>query len=152
MNMWGSFLEGQPLKLPLFHVSLMDDIKISTAELPDAVRAWLEEQPAVAVSIERIGPDRVLVRPLPDIEPELLARWLPDAVGSEVLTAEPPRLLQYRWRTAADDRDSYVTFELTGTEGGGTHLRVDHRQTATILAFRKPSRTLAPRALLRWAA
>lgn len=92
-------------------------------------------------------------------EPELLARWLPDAVGREVLAAEPHRLLRYRWRAAEDDRDSYVTFELTGTESGGTHLRVDHRPTATVIAFSRPAvappapaDSGAPRALLRWAA
>lgn len=52
----------------------MDDLELSAAELPEAVRAWLEEQPAVVVSIERIGPNRVLLRPLPDVAPELLAR------------------------------------------------------------------------------
>ena len=52
----------------------MDDLELSTAELPEAMRAWLELQPAVVVSIERIGDGRVLVRPLPDIAPELLAR------------------------------------------------------------------------------
>lgn len=96
-------------------------------------------------------------------EPGLLGRWLPDAVGSEVLAAEPPRLLRYRWRTAEDDRDSHVTFELSGTEGGGTHLRVDHRRMATVIGLRKsaawgptnssaPAGCTAPRALLRWAA
>ena len=91
-------------------------------------------------------------------EPELLARWLPDAVGSEVLASEPNRLLRYRWRTSQDDRDSYVTFELTGTENGGTHLRVDHRPMATVIAFARPAvapapaDSGAPRALLRWAA
>jgi uncharacterized protein YndB with AHSA1/START domain len=91
--------------------------------------------------------------------PELLARWLPDAVGSEILAADPPRLLRYRWRTAEDDRDSYVTFELSGTESGGTHLRVDHRQTATVVVLRTPAAappvpidSNAPRAMLRWAA
>jgi uncharacterized protein YndB with AHSA1/START domain len=91
--------------------------------------------------------------------PELLARWLPDAVGSEILAADPPRLLRYRWRTAEDDRDSYVTFELSGTESGGTHLRVDHRQTATVVVLRTPAvappvpiDSNAPRAMLRWAA
>ena len=29
--------------------------------------------------------------------PELLAAWLPDAVNSEILAAEPNRLLRYRW-------------------------------------------------------
>jgi hypothetical protein len=52
----------------------MDDLELSAAELPEAVRAWLVEQPAVVVSIERIGPDRVLLRPLPGVAPELLAR------------------------------------------------------------------------------
>ena len=47
---------------------------MSAAELPDAVRAWLELQPAVVISIERIGEDRVIVLPLPDVAPELLAR------------------------------------------------------------------------------
>jgi hypothetical protein len=52
----------------------MDELELSTAELPEAMRAWLEAQPAVVVSIERIGDARVLVRPLPDVAPELLAR------------------------------------------------------------------------------
>jgi uncharacterized protein YndB with AHSA1/START domain len=69
--------------------------------------------------------------------PELLAAWLPEAVDCEILAAEPDRLLRYRWRAGADDKDaagrpvdSVVTFELTGTAGGGTHLRVDHRVVA----------------------
>jgi hypothetical protein len=52
----------------------MDELEMSAAELPDAVRAWLELQPAVVISIERIGEDRVIVLPLPDVAPELLAR------------------------------------------------------------------------------
>lgn len=52
----------------------MDELKLSAAELPEAVRAWLEDQPAVVVSVERAGPDRVLIRRLPDVAPELLAR------------------------------------------------------------------------------
>jgi uncharacterized protein YndB with AHSA1/START domain len=70
-------------------------------------------------------------------QPGLLAGWLPEAVDCEILAAEPDRLLCYRWRAAADDKDavgrpmdSVVTFELTGTAGGGTHLRVDHRVVA----------------------
>jgi uncharacterized protein YndB with AHSA1/START domain len=89
-------------------------------------------------------------------EPGLLARWLPDAAGSEVLASEPPRLLRYRWRAGEDDCDSCVTFELKGTESGGTHLRVDHRRMATVIAFRTPAvaptDSNAPRAMLRWAA
>ena len=52
----------------------MDDLELSAAELPEAMRAWLESQPAVVVSIERLGDSRVVVRPLPDVAPELIAR------------------------------------------------------------------------------
>jgi hypothetical protein len=52
----------------------MDELELSAAELPEAVLAWLEEQPAVAVSIERAGTGRVILRRLPDIAPDLLAR------------------------------------------------------------------------------
>jgi hypothetical protein len=52
----------------------MDELELSAAELPEAVLAWLEEQPAVVVSIERAGVGRVLVRRLPDVAPDLLAR------------------------------------------------------------------------------
>ena len=75
--------------------------------------------------------------------PELLAAWLPEARDCEILAAEPDRLLCYRWRAAAADRDtsgrvldSVVTFELSGTETGGTHLRVDHRVLAVVLPFK----------------
>ena len=75
--------------------------------------------------------------------PELLAAWLPEAVDCEILAAEPDRLLCYRWRAAAQDRDaagrvldSVVTFELTGTATGGTHLRVEHRALAVVIPFK----------------
>jgi uncharacterized protein YndB with AHSA1/START domain len=83
--------------------------------------------------------------------PKLLAAWLPDAVDSEILAAEPNRLLRYRWRGREEDRDergqtleSVVTFELTQTQSGGTHLRVVHRLVSAsrnILAFRARGRT-----------
>jgi uncharacterized protein YndB with AHSA1/START domain len=77
--------------------------------------------------------------------PELLAAWLPEVVDCEVLAAEPDRLLSYRWRAGADDKDavghpvdSVVTFELSRTANGGTHLRVDHRvvAVAAVIPFR----------------
>lgn len=79
--------------------------------------------------------------------PKLLAAWLPDALNSEILAAEPNRSLSYRWPGREEDRDergrtleSVVTFELTGTESGGTHLRVVHRLIASastnVVAFR----------------
>jgi uncharacterized protein YndB with AHSA1/START domain len=52
----------------------------------------------------------------------------------EVLTAEPHRLLRYRWRDRdpgvgdSGDREVYsvVTFELAPRPMGGTHLRLTH--------------------------
>ena len=52
----------------------MDDLELSAAELPEAMRAWLEAQPAVLVVVERLGSDRVLLRRLPDVDPQLVAR------------------------------------------------------------------------------
>ena len=52
----------------------MDELELSAAELPEAVRAWLEEQPAVVVSIERTSAGRVINRPQPEIAPDQLAR------------------------------------------------------------------------------
>ncbi|HEY1892604.1 MAG TPA: SRPBCC domain-containing protein [Steroidobacteraceae bacterium] len=85
-------------------------------------------------------------------EPELLEAWLtaddpvrtaavPERTGSaeerpgyEILTADPHRLLRYRWRDreseAADSVErevqSVVTVELAPGPEGGTHLRLTH--------------------------
>ena len=70
-------------------------------------------------------------------EPRLLEAWLtaePQTIEYEVLSAEPHRLLRYRWRdreSGADDcgdREvhSVVTFELAPRQAGGTHLRLTH--------------------------
>jgi uncharacterized protein YndB with AHSA1/START domain len=76
-----------------------------------------------------------------DIRPEIGARFTfkadADAGGGtiecEVLAVEPPRLLRYSWRGDDADRDSrdhcldsVVTFVLTETADGGTHLRLVH--------------------------
>jgi len=76
-----------------------------------------------------------------DIRPEVGAHFTfraeADAgsgtIACEVLAAEPPHLLRYSWRGAdadghAPDRvlDSVVTFVLTETANGGTHLRLVH--------------------------
>jgi uncharacterized protein YndB with AHSA1/START domain len=84
--------------------------------------------------------------------PELVAEWLmpndmspeigrrftlqgkPEeggAIGCEVLDIEPERLLRYSWRSIDADADgsrldTVVTFELTETPAGGTHLRIVH--------------------------
>ena len=52
----------------------MEDLELLAAELPAAMRAWFDSQPAVVVSIERGVEGRVIIRPLPDIAPDLLAR------------------------------------------------------------------------------
>jgi hypothetical protein len=54
--------------------SVMDDLELSTAELPAAMRAWIDSQPAVVVSIERSAENRVIVRPLQGVTSELIAR------------------------------------------------------------------------------
>ena len=100
--------------------------------------------------------------------PKLLAAWLPEGVESEILAAEPHRLLRYRWPAKDDERDeagrtleSVVTFELSGTAAGGTHLRVVHRlvtqaAATNILALavrrRKPTCSGGPTMALRLAA
>jgi uncharacterized protein YndB with AHSA1/START domain len=81
-------------------------------------------------------------------EPDLVAAWLgpndiapevghgfalepaPDKpVDCEILEAEPPRRLSYRWREAdagGHVTESIVTFEVTPTPLGGCHLRLVH--------------------------
>jgi len=51
----------------------MDNHELPTAELPEAVRAWLADHPAVVVAIERIDSERALVRLLPGVAPETIA-------------------------------------------------------------------------------
>lgn len=79
-------------------------------------------------------------------EPELLEAWLapperPETDSAEerppsyeILTADPHRLVRYRWRDrdggAAESGDrevqSVVTVELAPGPAGGTHLRLSH--------------------------
>jgi uncharacterized protein YndB with AHSA1/START domain len=74
-------------------------------------------------------------------EPELVASWLvPDDVDCRVMEAEPERLLRCAWRSRGDERDglddrfdTVVTFELSETEHGGTHLRIVHEGFATMM-------------------
>jgi len=76
-----------------------------------------------------------------DIRPHIGARFTFQAdadvgggiIECEVLAAEPPSLLRYSWRSDDSDRDSrdrtldsVVTFVLTETADGGTHLRFVH--------------------------
>jgi hypothetical protein len=52
----------------------MDDLELTTAELPEAMRAWLQAQPAVLIAVELLDSDRVLLRRLPDIDAQLVVR------------------------------------------------------------------------------
>ncbi len=54
----------------------MNDLLLEEAELGERLRAWLADAPdaAFAVSLERLSDGRVLLRPLPEASPELLAR------------------------------------------------------------------------------
>jgi len=95
-------------------------------------------------------------------EPELLEAWLaPDDVSRaaradgtaevtpeerpvpyEIVTADPHRLLRYRWRDREDgvgdsvDREvqSLVTVELVPSPQGGTHLRLTHGEFTIVSA------------------
>jgi uncharacterized protein YndB with AHSA1/START domain len=73
-----------------------------------------------------------------DLRPEIGRRFTlqgkPEeggAIGCEVLDVEPERLLRYSWRGIESDADgsrldTVVTFVLTETPAGGTHLRIVH--------------------------
>lgn len=102
-------------------------------------------------------------------EPQLLASWLePDAIRPaddshplrldfddkghtvelETLTEKPHRLLRYRWRSLERDEDlpnldSVVTFELSESDAGGTHLRIVHDEFSVTLSASAPRRTFA---------
>ena len=73
-------------------------------------------------------------------EPQLVGSWLvPKDIECRVMDAEPERLLRCSWRSRSDERDgegcrldTVVTFELSETDPGGTHLRIVHEGFATM--------------------
>jgi uncharacterized protein YndB with AHSA1/START domain len=83
-----------------------------------------------------------------DIRPEEGARFSFDGapgeggkVSCEVLDIEPHRLLRYSWRDGEAEREgvsSTVSFELTRTEAGGTHLRIAHEARVVMLPAQRP--------------
>lgn len=107
-------------------------------------------------------------------EPELVAQWLAPgaiettvgqqfslqttagAVECEVLDSVPERLLSYSWRSSTDagNLDTVVTFVLTETITGGTHLRLIHsgfiQATAQVIPFRAARSSIAtsPKSIL----
>ena len=72
-------------------------------------------------------------------EPELAHDWLvPENVDCTVIEADPERLLRCAWRSDERDGlgnrlDTVVTFELTPTDAGGTHLRIVHEGFAAMV-------------------
>ncbi|GAB4437581.1 MAG: hypothetical protein OHK0015_30420 [Chloroflexi bacterium OHK40] len=54
----------------------MDELLLDEAELPETLREWLATAPeaAFALAVERLPGGRVLLRPLPEASPELIAR------------------------------------------------------------------------------
>lgn len=83
---------------------------------------------------------------LPSSEPQRSPRRVRDL---DILTAQPHRLLRYRWRdrengvgyAGAREVDSVVTFELAPDPSGGTHLRLTHGEFRIVSAM--PPVTLA---------
>jgi hypothetical protein len=53
----------------------MDEILLEETDLGERLRAWLTEAPtgAFTVALERLDDGRVLLRPLPEASPELIA-------------------------------------------------------------------------------
>ena len=49
------------------------------------------------------------------------------SVEVEVLESDKPRRLSYSWKTSNMERPTTVTFILTPTNSGGTHLRLEHK-------------------------
>lgn len=60
----------------LCYTAHMDELLLDDADLGEALRAWLATAPdaAFAVAIERLPDGRVLLRPLPEATPALIAR------------------------------------------------------------------------------
>lgn len=95
--------------------------------VPELLAAWL-----LPNDIEPVAGSQFQLRQTPDAAP----------IECEVLEAEPCRLLRYSWREReGPDRrrsggglDSTVTFELTRTGAGGTHLRIVHGDFSLIPA------------------
>jgi uncharacterized protein YndB with AHSA1/START domain len=129
-------------KKPLAKTSLAD--RASNRPLPTRRSVIAEcdyDEPPEKVWRALTDPELVAAWLLPNnIRPQQGARFTlkPEREGEgdiacEILAAEPPRLLSYSWREAPADREqparrleSVVTFVLSETEDGGTHLRLVH--------------------------
>ena len=72
--------------------------------------------------------------------PALVERWLGAAapglgskVRKELVEADPPKMLSWRWREADEEEDDLVTFMLAPNGSGGTALRLIHMRHAFVL-------------------
>ncbi len=85
-------------------------------------------------------------------DPELAAQWLvPEEVDCRIIESEPERLLRFAWRSDERDGlgnrlDTIVTFELSPTDEGGTHLRIVHEGFAMAAAANDNSASVVMRA------
>lgn len=54
----------------------MDEILLESSELGERLHAWLAAAPesAFSIAVERLSDGRVLLRPLPEASPELIAQ------------------------------------------------------------------------------
>ena len=68
--------------------------------------------------------------------PEYLERWLDKPAGAEIdrVSVDEPHSVTYRWTERgpgnAEAEESFVTFELTPQDDGGTWFRLTHRLAA----------------------
>ena len=98
---------------------------------PQLLEAWLTTDDAPPTESEE------------ELELERAAPGQKPSGGCEILTAEPHRLLRYRWRdreSGLDDASgsreihSVVTVELAPCPTGGTHLRLTHGEFTIVSA------------------
>lgn len=98
---------------------------------PRLLEAWLTADDG---SRTESDDERARARPAPGRTP---------AADCDILTAEPHRLLRYRWRdresglpddSGSREIHSVVTVELTPCPTGGTHLRLTHGEFTIVSA------------------
>lgn len=116
---------------------------------PQLLEAWLADDPRPETAGHDAAPQPPL--PAPAVGPDRLDNTdrradrkasQPGSSDFEVVTAEPHRLVRYRWRDReggvkdSDDQEvhSVVTVELAPGPAGGTHLRLTHGEFRIVTA------------------
>lgn len=97
-----------------------------------------DEQANVVVECAMERPPETVWRAI--TQPALVREWLgvehraeaeANAASWEIVEAQPFARLRYRWDDpSSDPRVSFVTFELSPLDGGGTFFRLTHAATA----------------------